>query len=112
MIDYTNDYLQWDNPEAVTLTTIRGGNETETAISHALQGDASRSLLRASGISIQGDEILWLIPVALMPANTEINQGDQIEQESGVAWSVLAAKQKGIGSQATHWECVCRRLVA
>lgn len=110
MIDYSNDYLQWDNTEEVIVATVRNSVATEHRVTHALAGDVDRRRAQFSGVSIQGDELLWMIPIALLPETTEINQGDRIKQCCGANWTVLTAKQRGIGSHNTHWEAICRRL--
>ncbi len=115
MIDYSNDYLHWDNPQEVVVATIRNGVKDETNVSHALAGDPSRRLLASSGVQVQGDEQVWMIPVALLPEDAEIGQGDEIAERCGTkcgpVWRVLSATLRGIGSHNTHWECLCRRSV-
>lgn len=110
MTDHSTDYQFWDNPEAIVVTTTVGGSATTTSVSTAVQKDISRSRGTFAGISLQGDELGWLVPVALM-SGREINIGDFLTQTDNTVWRVVGAVKRGIGSNDTHWELATRKGV-
>lgn len=107
MIDYSGDYQWWDNTEAVTVATTLGGTTTTTSVAKALSLDINRSLFRGMA-GIEGDDLVWMIPVALM-GSVEINQADKITQGSGKIWLVKQVFKRGIGTSDTHFECLCAK---
>lgn len=110
MIDFSTDYLFWDNPEAVTVTTTVGGSATSTSVERALQQDVSKTRGQFAGIQLTGDELGWLVPVTLM-GSVEINIGDTLTQADSTVWRIVGAVKRGIGSNDTHWELATRKGV-
>lgn len=108
MIDYSKDYLHWDNTEAVTVSTTLAGSTTTTSVSVALSADIKRSIFRGQITGLEGDELVWMIPIDLM-GSVEINEGDKITQTGGAVWQVKQAFRRGIGTSDTHFECLCIR---
>lgn len=102
--DVSNEYLHWDNPEAVTFRTKRHTGVTlsiATAVRESLQHNDSFF----NGIAISGNELFWNIPVALMD-DEEVKRGDEIEDQDDVIYSVKTAVKTGTGRSYSHWKCL------
>jgi hypothetical protein len=101
--DVSDAYLDWENTEAVTLTTYV--NEVAAApvsISHALRRGLTRDD-RGSLATYEGNEVVWNLPNALM-SGSQARPGDLITAGSEV-WTILSVQKLVWG---TRWRCVCR----
>lgn len=113
MIDYSGDYQFWSNTEAVTVTLSPNAvSPTSVSISKAMRNDLRRAGTVYNGIDLQGDEVLWSIPYALLnPAGNgrEIDKLDRITDADAIVWTVISATEIRVGSSRSHFECVCNR---
>jgi len=110
MVDYSDEYQHWDNTEPVTVVVRRPAAEHGTAtvdVSVARRGTPRRDAQFFNGVRLQGNEMTWLIPAALMDG-VEITPESSITDEPGNKWIVITAVELRLGSSRGHWECLCR----
>jgi len=100
-IDYSNEYLFWSNTETVTHTT-QAGTATNDITAFREDIDAKRAFF--NGIALEGNELLWHIPVALVAT---VVPGDRITDSDSAVWRVNSVVKLGIGSSYIEHVCVC-----
>lgn len=108
--DYSNEYLFWDNTEAVTVTIKRPGTPATTniAIARAYREDLDHDTAKLFDIWSPQDAQVWNIPAALMGSD-ELRETDLITDASSVVWTVKAAVLERVGTSAVSWRAVCHK---
>lgn len=107
----TNDYLWWDNTEAVTVTLRTAGvADDPVSVAVALREDVSRRLADSLGVQLRGDDLAWNIPAALM-SGKEIHPGDFITDAGSVVYTVNpgGVQKIGVGGSVSHFLCLTTR---
>ena len=108
MIDYSDDYLTWDQTEAVTVTSLinKGGVRTESSTSVATAKRGSREQMESSfnGITLDGNETFWLIPYTLM-GTAVVGRDHVIKDSSDVEYKVKAARLVTKGASKIYYRC-------
>ena len=100
-----DDYLIFDNLEAVSFVTVANSGNTTTNIANALRRAMSYKQLAASGGQYTGKDLVWWIPYTLLgSAKTK----DKVVDAAGVSWVVLDAT---LNTLQTLWRLVTRNPV-
>lgn len=107
--DWSDDYLYWDNTEAVTayVTTpnaaAAGVDPTTTTVSIAIafRGDISKLGKDLGDVLVETDTQEWSIPYALLGAYS-FTQGDKIVDADDVTWIVDSSVLNRIGSSKLY----------
>lgn len=110
MLDYSDEYLHWDNTEPVTVVVRRAAAERGTAtidVALARRGTPHRHAQFYNGVRLQGNEITWDVPVALLDG-VDLKPESTITDQQGVAWTVVTAVELRLGSSRGAWQCLCR----
>ena len=103
--DPSDDYLQWDGTEAVTVYVRTGGGKEPISVSVAFRENVSRAKAASSGLQIEGQAVRWSIPVALLDGH-ELHAGDQIEDADEVLYEIGPLDKVMAGSRPSHYECL------
>lgn len=106
-IDKSENYLTWDDTQAVTVSLIRNAGTTAVSVGVALPAQLSRRDTVALAATSDTAEKVWSVPDALLnPASQgrRITRNDTITDAAGVVWRVVSAEQVEDG---TCWRCVC-----
>lgn len=109
-LDITNDYLIFDNTEAITLTLKRNaGNLTVTA-SNALRG---RVPIRTEPTRFSGalatDTLSFFIPhdqIVEDRAGESPEVGDTITDGSSNVYTIESASQVAMATSVSGWRCI------
>jgi hypothetical protein len=104
-LDLSTDYLVWDDPEAVTLTSVRNGGNATAAVANAFRLQLTTRELAASGGAYQALDRVFLVPRAELPAGWACKVGDKVTDADAVVYNVLNADHQ---LQRTLWRLVCR----
>jgi len=111
VLDYSDEYQFWDNPEPVTVVVNRPTEEygvTTIPVAVAQRGSPRRNSQFFNGVQLKGNEILWKLPVPLMD-NVIPLKGSTITDEAGVSWVIETVTEIRIGSSRGHFEALCRQ---
>ena len=111
-LDLSQDMSLADNTQTVTVTTKRVSGDTQIEVAGALRRVLDRPLESFSGITLQGDEIVWNLPDGQL-GGSEIEPGDtiteaaiaDIDSETAI-WTVLIVSNRTLG---TRWRAICRK---
>jgi head-tail adaptor len=114
-LDLSQDYLSWDNTEAVQYASVRNTDTMYDVIPMVRRRMLSAKELAASGGAYIGGDSAFLIPTPLLAAllaqERQPKPGDQILDAGGQTWTVLGAQgQKQDRTAYQTWKCVCRNL--
>ena len=110
MLDYSDEYQHWDNTEPVTVVVPRPASEQGTAtvdVSVARRQTPRRDAQFFNGIRLQGNEMIWHVPAALMDG-VDIRPDSTITDGQGIKWIVATAVELRLGASRGAWECLCR----
>lgn len=113
-LDMSTDYLIWDNPEAVTVEVRKLNRQFGTSAGDTFAASTAkrRALtwkeLTASGGAYTGQDLVWLIPQAVLDEDRVIKAGDVVIDEEGVRYTVLDPL---LGKWGQTWRLVTRDLV-
>lgn len=100
-----DDYLIFDNLEAVSFVTVANSGDTTASIANALRRAMSYKELAASGGQYTGKDLVWWIPYTLLQsAKTK----DRVIDAAGVSWVVLDAT---LNTLQTLWRLVTRNPI-
>lgn len=108
-VDMSDNYLVWDNTEAVVVQLRRTANE-DVNIAVAKGGSIRRRDETALLLVQDTAEKSWNVPNKLLnPANNgrEIRREDRITDEAGVVWSAVVVSRIECGCV---WRCLCKRI--
>lgn len=114
-VDYSDQYLYWDNPQTATVTLHGVWNSTtsvfeDKSYSNVIVKRVSSAVLasEAGGLQLRTDQAAWLVPIALLGGN-EVKDGDEIVVAS-VTWIVSGeAPLRVVGSSPSHFRCICNK---
>lgn len=104
-LDYSDDYLVWDNKVAVTVA-LKRATTTNVSISHALKHAVSRDDSELSGVGMDSQNASWTIPDKLLNPSAEgrvIKRDDTITLTGGGVWTVVSAT---CSAKRKHWHLV------
>lgn len=114
-VDTSQNYLAWNNTEAVTLTSHQNApaGDKAFALPTAKRRAPKWKELAASGGVYTGQDLVWLLPQTVVSAagaigNRQPKPADTIEDAAGNVWTVLEAAYNAIRST---WMLTCRNLV-
>lgn len=110
----STDYLAWDNTESITYT-VYGQTQLNVGYTqpYTLTRAKRRSISNAdipsqkTGI-LTADDLVWLIPSAIIPVEVRPNVNDYITDSSSRVWTVLSTQLNNLQST---WRLVTRDLV-
>jgi len=110
----STDYLAWDNTESITYT-VYGQTQLNVGYTqpYTLARAKRRSISNAdipsqkTGI-LTADDLVWLIPAAIVPAEVRPNVNDYITDSAARKWTVLSTQLNNLKST---WRLVTRDLV-
>ncbi len=109
-LDHSQEYLVWDNREAVTFRS-RGTNASQDfPISDAKRRAPTYKELAASNGAYTGQDLVWLIPATLAPAYTSRSApkpGDKVVSAEAT-WTAL---EVALNNLKSTWRLVTRNLV-
>ena len=108
------EYLAWDNTEAVTYTVF---GQTQANIGYTQPYSIAKAKRRSisnadipsqkTGV-LTADDLVWLVPAALIPAGVRPNVNDYITDGADRVWTVLSTQLNNLQST---WRLVTRDLV-
>lgn len=110
----SSDYLAWDNTEAVTYTvygqTVANIGYTQPyPITVAKRRSISNADVPSQKTGIfTADDLVWLIPSAVIPAGVRPNANDYITDSSSRVWTVLSSQLNNLQST---WRLTTRDLI-
>ena len=117
-LDLSQDYLVWDNLEAITYLVAwasANGAEEARAVTQAMRRAPTWKELAAANGAYTGQDLVWEIPAALLnlpqtPQNKRPGPkpGDQVKDANGDTWTVLEAALEAVGSV---WRLITRNMV-
>lgn len=113
-LDHSNDYLIWDNREAVSYTVHGLVADTGSYEETYQISDCKRRNISVRDIPTQrtgiftGHDLVWLVPAKVLPDGVKPNPSDWITDQAGINWTVLDTQFNNL--QAT-WRLNCRNLV-
>lgn len=105
-LDVTQDFLNWDNTEAVTVSLIRTTGTTARSIANGLRRAINRTDSQVAGIQIGSESTVWNIPVAQMTTGDEIKEGDTVTDDDAIVWRI---KIVALLTFKTRWRLVCTK---
>ena len=97
-----DDYLIFDNLEAVSFVAVANSGDSTTSISSALRRAMSYKEMMASGGQYTGKDLVWWIPYTLLSA---AKTKDKVVDAAGVSWVVLDST---LNTLQTWWRLVTR----
>lgn len=108
-IDLDNAYTLWPNREEVCYTSNRtasdaGGDVLECFL-QAKRFELDFKELASGFGAYVGEDIVWLVPHALLPTGVTPKIGDQIKDSTGATWDVLGESHEALESA---WGLICR----
>ena len=112
-LDLSQDYLVWDNPEAITvevrtLDCAFGTSEGDTfAVPTAKRRALTWKELAASGGAYTGQDTVWQIPQAVLPAGRPLKVGDQVIDADSTRYTALDVS---LGKWKQTWRLTTRNL--
>lgn len=111
-IDYSDDYLYWDNVEALTIYLAQTApDQTESTVTVAdvpcqrvqNPGGAAPNY---SGVDMETDPDTWKIPAPLLVDGADvvypIRKGDRFT-DGTTTWRVLTVSDRRVGSSLSHY---------
>lgn len=106
-VDLSQDYLVWDNTEAVThiRKRVNGGGDVLTPISIAKNRQLTFKERAASGGVYTSMDRAFLVPKALL---SSAKPGDQLIDSQAITYTVLEAPDY---ANETRWKLICRDLI-
>lgn len=111
-LSVSNEYLSWDNTESLTvnLKTASGYGDNIT-VGKGLRLDIDLRRQVFNGVRLEAGQLFFWLPVAQVGAG-ELNANAKITDASGTVYYILTSVKRGLGSSASHWECLCVRASA
>jgi hypothetical protein len=106
VIDYTDEYLYWDQTEAVTIRLGTAAFDKNRAIDTAKRLNAAERESLFSDVGITSEDVVFLIPHALLNAGDRITIGDTIIDSEDVAYRVRAVTVARKGVSRSHYRCL------
>jgi hypothetical protein len=108
-IDLENAYRYWPNREYICLISNRtasdsGGDVLECMV-EAKRFELDFKELAVGGGAYVGEDIVWLVPAALLPPDFTIKPSDQAKDGEGSTWDVLNVSYEALESA---WALICR----
>ena len=114
MLNTRQEYLAWDNRETVTYTVYgltqntSGYIESYTGITAKRRAISNRDVpTQRTGI-FTADDLIWLLPAAVVPTGVRPNPNDYLTDTAGRVWTVLETQLNNLQST---WRLVTRNLV-
>lgn len=116
VLDLSEDYRVWDNVEAVTVESARRGDPFALApvsanlpehVAVAKRRAVTRREQAASGGAYTADDLVWLLPQAVLRPGLTFEPADVVVSREGSRWTVLEA---GLNKWRQTWRLVCRDL--
>ena len=114
MLNTRQEYLSWDNRETVTYTVYgltqntSGYVESYTGITAKRRAISNRDVpTQRTGI-FTADDLVWLLPSAVVPTGVRPNPNDYLTDTAGRVWTVLETQLNNLQST---WRLVTRNLV-
>ena len=110
----STDYFAWDNTESVTYTvygqTVANIGYTQPyTISKAKRRNISNADVPTQKTGIfTADDLVWLLPSALVPSEVRPNPNDYITDSDNKIWTVLDTQLNNLKST---WRLNCRDLI-
>ena len=101
-LNVDDDYLIFDNTEAVTVTLNRSGTAEEVVVSNALRRALTRED-RRTVVALKVDNTIWNIAVTQLGATKTLKNGDTITAGTEI-WHVEAVT---MNTWRTRWRAVC-----
>lgn len=100
-----DDYLIFDNLEAVSFVSVANSGDTTSSVAKALRRAMSYKELAASGGQYTGKDLVWWIPYTLL---SSAKTKDKVIDAAGVSWVVLDAT---LNTLQTLWRLVTRNPI-
>ncbi len=107
-IDASQNYLVWSNTEAVTFGSKSSQGTSNYFVPIAKRRAPTYKELAASNGAYTGQDLVWLLPNALLPAGAKPKPGDPVTDADGTKWTTLEVAWNAL--KAT-WRMVTRNLV-
>ncbi len=104
-LDFSRDYLIWDNPEIITYTSERGQLDRSISIGAAMKQQLSARELAASNGGYVGTDVHWFVPNVLFTLGITPKPADRILDRNGTEWTVLSPALEDLDQV---WDLVCR----
>lgn len=92
-MDFSTDYLAWDNVEAVTLLVATRAAPRLVLVPVAKRRAVRGSQKSPSGGVYAGFEVRWLVPRGVLTAGVEPKLADVVEDAKGTQWTVLTVER-------------------
>ncbi len=105
-LDVSQDFLNFDNTEEVTVSLIRTTGTTARTVDNGLRRGTTLNDSQIAGVQLGSNSRVWNIPNEQLTSGDEIVAGDTITDEDSVVWKV-----KGVSflTFETRWRCVCTK---
>lgn len=110
-LDTSEDYLVWENREAVTFRSRTRTGGTDFPITDAKRRAPTYKELAASNGAYTGQDLVWLLPAVLAPSASGQHApkpGDKVTDDDGVIWTAL---EVALNKLKQTWRLVTRNLV-
>lgn len=113
-LNTSQEYLSWDNREAVTYTVYGLTQHTSGYVESYPGLTAKRRAISNRDVPSQrtgiftADDLVWLLPAAVVPAGVRPNPNDYVTDAAGRVWTVLETQLNNLQST---WRLVTRNLV-
>lgn len=105
-LDFSTEYLVWDNVQTVEHTSVRDSGNVTTCVTHAHRHNITNQELAASNGVYMADDTVWRLPRAT--ATVRPKRRDTIEDADGTIWTLLSVDRI---TDTRHYRCICRDLV-
>lgn len=103
-----NDYKIWANRESVALISVARTRTTQNSLTDCKRRAPSYREQIASGGAVRSDDLVWLVPTAVLPDGVDPKPADRIREANGTEWTVLAAS---LNTLRTWWRLETRNMV-
>ena len=100
-------HISDEQKKTVTVKAKRSGSTFSDSVTAATKMGINRARQLFGAVGLEGDEVTWVIPNALLSNVTSIKAGDSII-ESDETYIVKSVVKNASGSQ---WICLCRAAV-
>ena len=105
--DPTADWRVWDKMEPIRIESARRKINVPDSVPQAKRRALTRKELAASGGAYTSQDMVWLVPVELVP-HLDFKPADVVLDRDNIRWTALEA---GFNTWRTWWRLVTRDLV-
>jgi hypothetical protein len=109
MLDFSQDYLIWDNRETIRYISTRkpGPNVEQEVENGCIKQQIEMPEARASGGVYIDKDIHWFVPGVLLPAVIP-KAGDKVRDKTGAVWTVIKPWFEDLDQV---WDLICRNPI-